>query len=286
MGRRGGDHLPAKIAFLIIAAACIISIWCIGGAKTTVDSRSGAGTVIEPLAGTAWHLAAYRAEDGSVIPALPDPRTEIIFRDAGTLYGSAGCNRYSASYQINGSSLSVRSVAVSEVYCTEPVGLMQQESRFVKLLVTVSSYRVEEDRLDLLGPSGRELMTFERMEQPRKHPLLNTTWALDYISAGGNAVASPIEGTEITAVFAGDGTVSGSAGCNAYSAVFQVNETHLTMERIISTKTSCTEPEGIMKQEGRYLNLTGTVAGYRIEDDSLTLIDGSGRAILFYSART
>ncbi|WP_243670670.1 META domain-containing protein [Methanoculleus chikugoensis] len=85
-------------------------------------------------------------------------------------------------------------------------------------------------------------------------------------------------------VFDGDGTLSGgSAGCNAYSAPYRVNETGLSVDRVIATKASFTEPAGVMEQEKAYLDLLRSAAGYRIVGDTLAVIDGSGRAILFFT---
>ena len=40
-----------------------------------------------------------------------------------------------------------------------------------------------------------------------------------------------------------------------------------------------------MEQEKAYLDLLRSAAGYRIVGDTLVVIDGTGRAILFYEAR-
>ncbi len=280
----GGDghYTLAKVAFLIIVAACLISV---GYPIATGMPPDNAGRVAEPLAGTAWHLVAFRADNGSVVAPLPRTEPLIIFGDSGTLSGSAGCNLYSASYRINGSTITVDPVAATGAYPATAQGLAQQESRYRELLVAAASYRVEGDRLMIFGPSGKELLVFLRAEQPESVPLLATTWQLThYTTGGGSAVASPIPGTSITLTIDRDGTLSGSAGCNAYSAPYQLNETGLAVERVIATKTSCTEPAGIMKQESAYLDLLRSAAGYRIVGDTLAVIDGNGRAILFFAA--
>lgn len=56
------------------------------------------------------------------------------------------------------------------------------------------------------------------------------------------------------------------------------------MDRVIATKASFTEPAGVMEQEKAYLDLLRSAAGYRIVGgDTLAVIDGSGRAILFFT---
>ena len=282
MRRRDGHHTLAKVAFLVIVVACLFSAVYSGGTGTPPDD---AGRVAEPLAGTAWNLVALLADNGSVTAPLPQAEPLIIFGESGTLSGSAGCNLYSAPYRINGTRISVEAVAITGAYPATVNGLVQQESRYRELLVAASSYRVDGDRLVLSGPSGKDLLVFSRAEQPKTVPLLATTWQLTrYSTGGGSAVASPIPGTNITLIFDDDGTLSGSAGCNAYSAPYQLNETGLAVERVIATKTSCTEPDGVMEQESAYLALLRSAAGYRIVGDTLAVIDGNGRAILFFTA--
>lgn len=279
---RGGQNILAKTAFLIIIAACIVSVAWTGDADVNPDET---GRIVEPLSGTAWDLVEFRADNGSVIAPLHGTAPLIVFGESGTLTGSAGCNLYSASYRINGSAIAVEPVVATAAYPAEAQELVQQEKRYRELLVAAASYRVEDDRLTISGPSGREVLAFARAEQPESVPLLSTEWHLTrYTTGGGSTVASPVPGTDITLVFDDDGTLSGSAGCNAYSAPYQVNETGIGVERIIATKASCAEPAGIMEQEKTYLDLLRSAAGYRIVGDTLAVIDGNGRAILFFEA--
>ncbi|WP_214021393.1 META domain-containing protein [Methanoculleus sp.] len=280
--RRDGHHTLAKAAFLIIVAACLFSVGYSGGADTPPD---GANKIAEPLAGTAWDLVAFRADNGSIVAPLPGAEPLIIFGESGTLSGSAGCNLYSAPYRINGSTIAVEPIEGTEAHPAAMQDLVHQESRYQELLVAAASYKVEGDRLVLSGPSGKDLLVFERSDQPKSMPLLSTEWHLArYTTGGGSTVASPVPGTNVTLVFDDDGTLSGSAGCNAYSAPYRVNETGIAVERVIATKASCAEPAGIMEQEGAYLNLLRSAAGYRIVGDTLAVIDGNGRATLFYEA--
>jgi len=276
---RDRHHALATVALLVVLAACLVT----AGYSIGTGAPPGDGDrVAEPLAGTAWHLAAFRADNGSVIPPMPGAEPSIIFGESGTLSGSAGCNLYSAAYRINGSTLAVEP-ATGTVAAAEP-GLVQQEARFRELLAAAASYRVEEDRLVIAGLSGEDLLVFTRDAQPESVPLLATEWHLThYSTGGGNAVASPIPGTGITLTIDPDGTLSGSAGCNAYSAPYLLNETGIAVDRVIVTKASATEPGGIMEQEDAYLDLLRSAAGYRIVGDTLAVIDDKGRAILFFT---
>lgn len=276
---RGDGHtILAKIALTIIVAACLVS----AGYSSRTNMPDDYEFVAEPLAGTAWDLVAFRADNGSMIAPLPGAEPLIIFGESGTVSGSAGCNLYSASYRINGSTITVEAVTATGAH--PAAELARQESRYLELLAAAASYRVDDDRLILSGPSGRVLLIFSRTEEPERAPLLGTAWHLTRYSTSGSAVAAPIADTGIDLIFEDDGTLFGSAGCNAYSAPYRVNETGLTVDRVIVTKTSASEPTGIMEQEAAYLALLRSAAGYRIVGDALVIIDGDGTAILFYEA--
>jgi heat shock protein HslJ len=89
-------------------------------------------------------------------------------------------------------------------------------------------------------------------------------------------------GTTITLSFDEDtlgeqGTVSGSAGCNTYSADYTYAET-LTMSSPVTTRIAC-EPD-VMEQEQRFLDLLQNVRTYNLEEQ-LLLQTEDGRGLLF-----
>jgi heat shock protein HslJ len=92
----------------------------------------------------------------------------------------------------------------------------------------------------------------------------------------GQAVISALAGTEVTAVFGDDGSVSGSAGCNTYNATYQADGNSLTVGSVTATRQTCSEPEGIMEQESAYLVALESATAYQIEGDELELTDAEG----------
>jgi heat shock protein HslJ len=115
-------------------------------------------------------------------------------------------------------------------------------------------------------------------------PLSGTRWLLESYSLEGDGVSSVIAGTTITAEFAPDGKVTGNAGCNRYFASYEVSGDTMTIGPAGSTKMYCSEPEGVMDQEARYLTLLESTAGYRIDGDQLNLLDEAGKTLLSYRA--
>jgi heat shock protein HslJ len=91
-----------------------------------------------------------------------------------------------------------------------------------------------------------------------------------------------LAGTTITATFAADGTVSGSAGCNNYVASFQARVNTLSIGSPVTTKMSCDSPTGIMNQEQIFLSNLQGAATYAISADLLTISDSEGKTLLTF----
>lgn len=83
-----------------------------------------------------------------------------------------------------------------------------------------------------------------------------------------------IPGTEITVQFTAT-EISGFAGCNSYSAAVVPVADYFVFGPIVSTRQTCSMPEGIMKQEQDYLSALQGTRGYQYQWAS----DGSNRIL-------
>ena len=48
--------------------------------------------------------------------------------------GSAGCNPYATTYQVQGNTLTISSLSITGQLCTEPPGIMEQETAYLAAL--------------------------------------------------------------------------------------------------------------------------------------------------------
>jgi putative lipoprotein len=113
--------------------------------------------------------------------------------------------------------------------------------------------------------------------------LEDTTWILASYGETGNLKAV-LEDTEITAEFvSAEKSVKGSAGCNSYFGVYEINGNKLSMREIANTEMACLTPKGIMEQEQHYLNLLRAAKSYQIQEGKLQIT--SGAEILVYSVK-
>jgi heat shock protein HslJ len=111
----------------------------------------------DPLDGTSWVLMYVRKS----IP-IPDTTITATFED-GQVYGSAGCNTYSGSYQVTDDTITVGPIAITEMFCMEPEGVMDQETMYVQFLQDVQTIRFVDEQLQLSRPD-REALTFVPQE--------------------------------------------------------------------------------------------------------------------------
>jgi heat shock protein HslJ len=116
---------------------------------------------------------------------------------------------------------------------------------------------------------------------PGQTPLTDTLWVLQ--SYGDPKNPTPVEkGAPITALFSPAKSLSGSGGCNTYTARYAIQGSTMRIDQPISTYLSC--PQG-MQQEGVYLSALVSVISYQITDSNLEIVYDHGNGLLKYSAQ-
>jgi heat shock protein HslJ len=221
--------------------------------------------------GQTWQLASYLDADGSSRPALADAPVTLIFAGS-ELSGSAGCNGYSAGYERNGEELTIKPPTATLMACSEEID--RQEAAYLGLLPQAVRFERAGEELTLVDGDDRPILSFTVQPPPS---LIGTAWLLaSYADAEGVATAVV---TTATAVFGQDGTLSGSAGCNSYSAGYEVNGDRITIKAPISTRMFCEQPAGVMEQEAAFLAAIERAASFEIAADELTLRDGEGEVL-------
>ncbi len=85
------------------------------------------------------------------------PGTEITaILQGGTVSGSAGCNTYNATYQIEGNNITIGPATATGTACEEAT--MIQETEYLTALQAATSYRVNNNQLQLAG--GTQPLTY------------------------------------------------------------------------------------------------------------------------------
>ncbi|MCB8984449.1 MAG: META domain-containing protein [Ardenticatenaceae bacterium] len=114
------------------------------------------GAAPDPLAGTRWEVVNYNNGRGALVTPLAGTRLTLEFGANGSLGGSAGCNTYTTSYQVNGSNITIGLPASTQQLCTEPAGIMEQETDFLtSALPSAATFRINGSSLEIMTAGGQ-----------------------------------------------------------------------------------------------------------------------------------
>ena len=97
-------------------------------------------------------------------PPLPKSEITAIFNADGSLYGSAGCNSYTSSYQVGGDTITIQPAATTRMSCPE-TGIMDQEAKYLLSLEAVKTFEIIGYRLSLKDADGKVTVSY-MAEQP------------------------------------------------------------------------------------------------------------------------
>ncbi len=130
------------------------------GEQLTLHSAEG-DLVFQPsspvaLEGTSWTLNGIMRGDGFVSTYLDDEIT-AEFID-GQMAGSAGCNRYFASYEVDGDSLTIGPAGATRMSCGEERD--EREREFLTALESVAGFKIQREVLTLTDAEGATVIQF------------------------------------------------------------------------------------------------------------------------------
>jgi heat shock protein HslJ len=139
----------------------MLTLYDLNGNILITYQRSGAMTSSLPVSGILWNLDRYRQNTGSELPVIEGTEVTALFNPIATINGTAGCNSYNGGYITSGSNgITIGPLATTLMYCGEP-GVMDQETAYLTLLRTVSSYEVTgEGILNLRDANGTAILVY------------------------------------------------------------------------------------------------------------------------------
>jgi len=135
----------AVVLIVLLLAFNVVSLMACGPTRTILDD-------------TKWVLESY-GERGDLQAVLYGAEITASF-DGTTrqIIGSAGCNTYFSNYETSGNKLSFSDIAVTEMYCEAPEGVMEQEREYLALLLDTTTFVVENDQLTISISDGQVLI--------------------------------------------------------------------------------------------------------------------------------
>lgn len=242
---RGGRLAGAVAAVAMMAAGC-----------TPGEDNANGG-----LGGTDWTVVSIAGT-----ATIPDARPTMRFAFGGQLTGSDGCNQYSGPFKTDRQDITIGKLTSTLIGC-EPL-LGAQAQAFNEALTGAATWRLTETGgLELRGHGdviAEPLVDAPPPSDAVVSDLAGTTWVLQEL--GGATLVDD----EPTVTFGGDGTVSGSAGCNTFNGTYVLDGATITFGPLTTTKMACADPT--MFVESAFLAAMAGVTGWSL--------DGAGRLVL------
>ena len=267
------DQPKASNGFIFLILALLFS-GCRGGTSTPSPQPSmpaSPSSPLSPLAGTQWLLVSMNGQ----LPVNGSHSGANFTQE--DISGKAGCNSYEGSYQANSNSLAIQVHFSTEMACVEPVGLMEQEQAFLDALHLVTTFRLSQDRLELLDASGDAILVFApRLPEPT-FSLENTNWVLEAIIEGPvtqHAVQMP----NIRLRF-NSGLFESSAGCNTYQGAYTLSGQALSIENLQVVQVPCNQMDEDLSLQSQYFDILAQVKTFQIDGSRLLLQTAGDRGL-------
>jgi polar amino acid transport system substrate-binding protein len=118
---------------------------------------------------------------------------------------------------------------------------------------------------------------------PQPPAIVGRNWLLLTYNNGQDALVSPITGTQITALFGSDGKVTGTDGCNNYTAPYTVSGNNLQVGAPAQTGMAC--PEDVTLQAQAYMAALQFSQSYEVSGNQLNITGNGGQKLLQYVAQ-
>lgn len=100
-------------------------------------------------------LGEWRVVQLNGAPVLPGSSPSLNFGADGRLSGNSSCNRFGASYSVEGPRLSVSQGMGTQMACAAP--LMQQEGLFLSIVTGETRWTIDGGQLSITGANQSSL---------------------------------------------------------------------------------------------------------------------------------
>jgi heat shock protein HslJ len=149
---------PDSQADVFVRDLSAVAAYVFSGDHLVLNMRLDTGNMIfeqQPVASltdTAWHVQSYNNGQGGVVTTLPQTQLTAQFGPDQRVVGSAGCNRFTGTFALDGESVSFGPLATTRMACPEPI--MDQERAFLAALEATTQFTQTGDRLTLRNADG------------------------------------------------------------------------------------------------------------------------------------
>lgn len=217
----------------------------------------------EPELDGAWQLTSGTYDGAAIV--VPDGSRITMTIEGDTIGGTAACNQYGGTFELDGRTITIGPISATEMGCDGPI--MAAESAFLSALADVDT--VEPSRsLHLTGPASD--LQFMILPPVDDAAIVGTAWLLDSIITG-DAVSS-VMGAPATLRLTEDGTITGSTGCRSFDGTYTISGDEVQVTRLIVTDNACAD--ALAAQDEHVLGVLGDGFTASVEGARLTLMAG------------
>ena len=100
-----------------------------------------------------WDVVEVAKPD-AIVSVREGTAPTLTFAADGSMAVDTSCNTGGGPYEVDGESITIGPVAVTERACLDPAGVMRQEARILAALDDAETVQVTPDRLTLLDSQG------------------------------------------------------------------------------------------------------------------------------------
>jgi len=227
------------------------------------------------LAETQWRLYVLNGEaipETIIVNLTLSPEGE---NPEGTVFGSAGCNRYTGIYSLDGDRLTINVLAVTARMCDAS---METEDAFLAALQDELTFEIQNNRLILTSENNALLFLGEG-------PSLTGNWHLLRMGTPESPVEITFEQT-ILADFmiedmAATGLITGTTPCREYTARFFIDRNFVTFGT--PEMINLNQCDDLSEIETQYFEALQNAAQYEFSKGNLILRDGEGTQLLEFN---
>jgi len=195
----------------------------------------------------------------------------------GGISGLSGCNLYGARYSTRpNNGIEINEVAHTEMACSEPTGIMEQEVVYIGTIQKATGYSLDDENLFMMDEQGNILLQFRLLPQFDANPegLIGKTWQLNY---AGGMEEYQLEG--FTLWFDGN-MFGGTTSCRDYEGAYQTVEDGIQVTSLsMVTDVECIQEE--LHAEEMYTSLLERIDQYNVSQNRLELYTVQSDGLIF-----
>ena len=293
MPLKSGTMSAIKLTFILfIAGLFLAGIACTNPDGATPNgNKTGGGPLRSastnpPPDGPTWVL---HLQDGST----PIEGTFVWLKlDGDTYSGLDGCNTFGGRSEdgtpVAGAdgSFTAPSTWSTQMLCPVPGGIMEQADRYLGLLRQGKSFRVADDRMEILDGRDDTRLIFVQQTILSGLPvdLAGTQWQL-VVEYNGSGFVDPA-----TLAFVDDHLAAGMTSCRGYVASYMAPDGQLSFPSIAMTEYSSSCSEEMRADEGRFTDDLSQAVEYSVSEEEgtkrLMIRTSRGRTLIFEPLNT